>query len=465
MLRPYQNDLLNRAISSTARNVCVQAPTGSGKTHIMSALAKHHTGMRILFLAHRQEILRQIHNRLKLFGIRSGIIAPWAPRTNDMVQVASVQTLTRREIPQFDIIITDEAHHATSQGYQKIYETINYYKHYGFTATPQRLDGVGLKGTYDELITADAPHWFIREGHLAQYKYFAPIPSKQVKTESMGVRAGDFKIEEAAALFSGSTVHGNIIEEYIKHANGLLTVGFACTVNHAKELSDTFNTNGIPSAVLHGSMLQVDRENTIARFKNGTINVLWTVDVVSEGFDLPECQAVILARPTLSLTIYLQQVGRVLRPKPDGSHAVIIDHALNVAVHGFPCIEREWTLEGNRNKRTKNIKRSCRVCESCGYVNQLQSANCEECNAEFYNPRIVTTRGATMISVSGGESQQSMGQDYNEYIKLLHFAAKKGYKEGWAYHKAIERKFKTLPFKQSRELYAKFRTQVSSRVS
>ncbi len=460
MLRDYQVDLLERALSSKAADVCVQAPTGTGKTTIMAALARYYSGKRILFLAHRQEILRQIKDRLATFNIDSGIKAPWAERTDHDVQVASVQTLSRRDAEYYDVLITDESHHATASNYRKIYQSIDYDNHYGFTATPIRLDGRGLGEVYGDLIVAPPPHWFIKEGYLAQYSYFAP--TKPVDTSGLHVRAGDFRIEEAAAMFSTGTVYGSIIDDWGRHAEGKRTIGFACTVNHARSLAERFNAEGIQSEVLCGAMGTPERQAVLGRLKAGDTKVIWTVDVVSEGFDLPECEAIIQARPTLSLSVYLQQVGRVLRPKPDGSKAIILDHAMNIGVHGFPCIEREWSLTGTKRSERKPIKRTCKVCPSCGYVSPVQEANCDNCGNEFYNPRTVREIGATMASVSPDESAQHHGQsnnEYEEYIKLLNTAAKKGYASGWAYHKAVERGHKTLPYKQAQGLYEKFRKQ------
>jgi len=464
MLRDYQIDLMDRALASQARSVCVQAPTGSGKTTVMSAMAQHHSGSTILFLAHRQEILRQLRDRLGTFGIEAGIIAPWAPRTTHKVQVASVQTLQRRElsfVPEY--IFTDECHHATSNGYKSIYNAIDFKKHYGFTATPQRLDGRGLIEVYDELIVTYAPNWFIKNGYLSQYKYYAPVPSNQVDTSSLGKRGADFKMEEAAALFSGGTVHGNIFQEWEQHAKGRKTIGFACTVKHAEEIAAKFREGGVTSEVLCGTMSTPDRAAVLDRLKGGQTSVVWTVDVVSEGFDLPECEAIILARPTLSLTVFLQQVGRVLRPSPDGQPAIIIDHALNIAVHGFPCIEREWSLLGQKKKDKKNIKRTHRVCDRCGHVSHIIDHTCGNCGNEFYNPRVIKEMAATMVSVGRADDSPDVGQpknQYYEYIKLVHHAAKKGYASGWAYHKAIEKNIPILPYKQGQGLYAKFRKQL-----
>lgn len=463
MLRDYQTELLSRAIVSRETDICVQAPTGAGKTHVMSALAHHYQSPSILFLAHRQEILRQIQQRLQLFSLDAGIIAPWSKETDHRVQVASVQTLSRRVKKHFDIIITDECHHATSPTYKRIYDSIGYAKHYGFTATPQRMDGVGLHSVYSDLILSEPPNWFIKHGYLSQYDYFAPLPGKRVSTSGLGSRGAEFKMEEAAALFSGGTVHGDIIQEWQTHAMGRRTIGFACTVSHASDIAQRFRDAGIPSDILIGAMSSAERNLMLERFKDGEISVLWTVDVVSEGFDLPECEAIILARPTLSLSVYLQQVGRVLRPKPDGKKAVIIDHAMNIAVHGFPCIARDWTLEGRKNSKKSKAPRSCRVCDSCGYVNMLTATDCSYCGHSFYKARAINERAATMARVNGGTMAPDAvaeEESFSDYIKLLHTAAKKGYNAGWAYHRAVEKNYKILPFHKGNALYAKFRKQM-----
>jgi len=343
-LRSYQDraiDDLRSAYQSGAKSVLLVAPTGMGKTVIIAAISANAAARNrhVLILVHRRELIHQTSSKLAWVGLEHGIIAAGIPSSDHAVQIASVQTLARR-LSRLDwqptLIIIDEAHHATAGQWARILDHWPDAYRLGVSATPCRLDGCGLRGTFDTMV-ADL---------------------KGIRS-----RGGDYANDQAAAAMDRPTVTGDAISHYQRLAAGQQAIAFCCNVNHAVSVCDAFKTAGIGAELLLGNT--PDRDQVVADFAAHRIRVLVTVDVVSEGFDVPAASCAILLRPTQSLGLYLQQVGRVLRPAPGKAHAVILDHVGNVKRHGFPDDHRDWSLD-DRMRRSKGTPApSVRTCPEC----------------------------------------------------------------------------------------------------
>jgi superfamily II DNA or RNA helicase len=369
-LRDYQQQAINAlrsAFQSGAMAPLLCLPTGGGKTIILASIAAQAAarGRQVLILVHRRELIHQTVSKLAWAGLDHGIIAAGHPVTNHAVQVASVQTLVRRLSRmawQPSLVIVDEAHHAAAGSWRQILNHWPDAYRLGVTATPCRLDGRGLREAFDQLVLGPSVADLVFWGFLSAARIYAP----PVVADLSGIRrrAGDYANDQAAAAMDRPTVTGDAIAHYQRLAAGQQAIAFCCNVAHAVSVCDAFKTAGIGAALLLGNT--PDRDYVVAQYAAGAIRVLVTVDVVSEGFDVPAASCAILLRPTQSLGLYLQQVGRVLRPAPGKDAALILDHVGNVTRHGFPDDPREWSLaegivRGGRGAATPSV----RTCEQC----------------------------------------------------------------------------------------------------
>lgn len=383
-LRDYQQQAisdLRSAFQSGAMAPLLCLPTGGGKTVILATIAAQAAarGRHVLILVHRRELIHQTASKLAWAGLDHGIIAAGHPVTDARVQVASVQTLVRR-LPRIawtpSLVIIDEAHHAAAGSWRQILQHWPDAYRLGVTATPCRLDGRGLSEAFDQLVTGPSVADLVFWGFLSPARIYAP----PVVADLSGVRrrAGDYANDQAAAAMDRPTVTGDAIAHYQRLAAGQQAIAFCCNVAHAVSVCDAFKTADIGAALLLGNT--TDRDQVVAQYAAGAVRVLVTVDVVSEGFDVPAASCAILLRPTQSLGLYLQQVGRVLRPAPGKDAALILDHVGNVPRHGLPDDLREWSLAEGVVKRSSTAAPSVRTCHEC-YAAFKPAPLCPVCGA------------------------------------------------------------------------------------
>ena len=351
-LRTYQQALIQGIYERWhhAPRVLAQLPTGGGKTVIFSAIADEFTrrGDTVLVLAHRAELILQAADKLKAIAdcpvgiVKSG----HKPDYQAPIQIASVQSLSRRlaHLRPPGLVIIDEAHHTTASSYRKALGAFPTAYVLGLTATPIRTDGSGFEDCFDSLVTGPTVADLIDAGHLSQYRLFAdPNP---MQTKGARTRQGDYSTGDIADLNPVVELSGNLVASYRQHCPGKRCIVFAVNVEHSQAIVERYNHAGIPAAHLDGETPQEVRAATLAAFARGELLVLSNVNLFVEGFDLPSLDAVQNARPTQSLGLWLQMLGRALRPKPDGSNAVLLDHTKNWAIHGLPTRPRRWSLAG-----------------------------------------------------------------------------------------------------------------------
>jgi DNA repair protein RadD len=384
-LRAYQIAAVNAlrsAIQQGARAPLLCLPTGGGKTMILATIAAQAAtkGRQVLILVHRRELIHQTASKLQWAGLDHGIIAAGHPATNHAVQVASVQTLVRRLSRmawQPSLVIIDEAHHAAAGSWARILDHWPDAYRLGVTATPCRLDGRGLGAAFDQLVLGPSVADLVFTGYLSAARIYAP----PVMADLSGIRkrAGDYANDQAAAAMDRPTVTGDAIAHYQRLAGAQQAIAFCCNVAHAVSVCDAFKTAGISAALLLGNT--ANRDQVVADFAADITRVLVTVDVVSEGFDVPAASCAILLRPTQSLGLYLQQVGRVLRPAPGKDAALILDHVGNVTRHGFPDDPREWSLADGVVRRPGTAAPSVRTCPQC-YAAFKPQPQCPVCGAQ-----------------------------------------------------------------------------------
>ncbi|MBF0398658.1 MAG: DEAD/DEAH box helicase [Desulfobacterales bacterium] len=367
--RPYQESAIQTArekIASGKKSILLNAPTGSGKTIIATgiiqlAVAK---GKRVLFMAHRRELIDQCCEKLKDAGILNFGVIMSKNRLNywdSPVQVASIQTVIRRELPPADLIFIDEAHRAKSKSYLSIIANYPNAVVLGLTATPERLDGKGLDDIFNDIVVVETVPNLIEQGYLIKPKcYIGPTPDlKGIKS-----RNGDYDESELAEAMDKPKLVGNIIENWKRLAKGKKTAVFAVNIEHGKHIVQEFIKNGVSTAMISGKTPIKERDSIITDWRAGFITIVVNVYVLVEGFDMPELECIIMARPTQSISLYLQAAGRVMRPASCKKEALLLDHAGVCQSFGHPALHREWTLDGMAKRRNKNIS-SLAVCQAC----------------------------------------------------------------------------------------------------
>ena len=388
-LRPYQQTLKAEARSAAARarRICVVGPTGMGKSAILSSIAADAAakGKTVWILAHRRKLIQQLSETVARWNIEHGIIQSGKPQTDHKVQVGSVDTVVRRleNYPAPDLIIVDEAHHLSSGNkWGRVVEAFPDAYLIGFTATPERLDGKGLgegKGGYmRQLVLGPDAKWLTDNGFLAPSVVYS-WPTKI--SDGLKIRAGDYAPETSAALLDKPAIMGDVVAAYRKHLDGKTAIANCCTVAHAENVADSFNEAGIAAAAITGKTEKAVQDLLFAELTSGALKVLCQCELISEGVDVPSVSGGLMLRPTKSIALWLQQCGRVLRPKPDGSKAVILDFVGNALRLGLPTDERAWSLEG-KAKRAKDAP-GVRMCKVCYAANPVGVTACTECGTEF----------------------------------------------------------------------------------
>lgn len=375
-------------------------PTGGGKTAIFSwiAMMAAQRGGRILILVHRQELLRQCSASLDRLGVRHGLIAAGCGWMAESVQVASVQTLVRR-MGRLDwqptLIIIDECHHAVAGSWRKVIDACPEALLLGVTATPQRLDGRGLSDVFQHMVVGPSIADLTAMGYLSPTRVY--VPPMKANLKGVRTRGGDYDIRELNNRMDTARVTGDAVEHYSRVCSGAPAIAFCVTVEHAKHVAEQFREAGYRAESLDGAMNSSHRAQLIADLGAGRLDVLTSCEIVSEGTDIPVVTAAILLRPTQSEGLYLQQVGRVLRPAPGKEFAVILDHVGNTLTHGLPSEEREWSLEGKK-KRDNKAAPSVRVCPQC-FAAHTPTPKCPCCGFIYQEPG----GRATKFEASDGE--------------------------------------------------------------
>tara|TARA_R110002050_G_scaffold295749_2_gene454958 strand:- start:54 stop:1505 length:1452 start_codon:yes stop_codon:yes gene_type:complete len=360
-LRPYQRKGIQKIFDAwnpeklNLMNVLFQMPTGAGKTTLFSEIVRkaHVKKKKVLIVVHRIELVEQIADRLSQFGVNAGVISAklkYSPEHD--VQVATIQTLSRREYPPADIVIIDECHHSKANTYKKLWDQYPTARFLGVTATPTRINGEGFDDLYDILIPLGTLSFFIENKYLVPIKHLVgSIPDlTAVKT-----RMKDYDIEMLRNVMLDNSLMANLVESYKKYVNGKKTIVFAVDVEHSKSIVERYQENGIRAAHLDAKTPKPERTSILDSFKKGEITILSNVDIVSEGFDVPDCEAVQLARPTKSLVLYLQQVGRCMRTSPNKEHGFVLDNAGLWLEHGLSYLDRDWTLEGKKKRKKSTL--------------------------------------------------------------------------------------------------------------
>lgn len=397
-LRPYQSEIKTRiseAWDSGARNVLAVLPTGGGKTVVKASIIND-LNAPACCIAHRRELVSQISIALAREGVRHRIIAPDSViklcarlQVDELgrslvypdaaVAVAGVDSLLKpnHALDQWgrrvELWVQDEAHHLLAENkWGQALARFPNARGLGVTATPGRADGKGLgrhaHGVMDVMIHGPGMRDLIRAGYLTDYRIIAPGAHLDgLKTGA----SGDFTPATVDAAIKHSKVIGQIVPTWLRFAAGKKTVVFAHNLLAAGEIADEFIAAGFKAACVSAKTPDAERVGLLHKFRMGCLDAIVNVDLFGEGFDLPAIECVIMARPTASLGLYMQQFGRVLRLMDGKQYGLVIDHVGNVLRHGLPDRPRHWSLDA-REKRSRDAPDDVIPTRSCLNVQCMQ---------------------------------------------------------------------------------------------
>jgi DNA repair protein RadD len=449
-LRPYQQQLVNEIRGQyqlDRKSVLAVLSTGGGKTYIFSYIAQQATikGNRVLILVHRAELLDQASRSLRSMGVAHGLIqAGKAMDLSRTVQIASVQTVARRLhlLPpdMFQLVVVDEAHHTTAGTWAKVIQHFAAAKLLGVTATPIRSDGRGLGEHYEVMVEGPTTQQLTAAGYLARAKVLAP---PGFDSTGLRKRMGDFDQREAEQRVG--TIMGDCLGHYRKHLSGQTAIAFCCSVAHAEAVADLFQSAGIAAASIDGSMDAAQRRELLQDLSTGRIKVLTSCALIGEGVDVPSVGGCILLRPTASVALHLQMIGRCLRPQ-HGKRAVVLDHVGNTLRLGHHMEQREWTLEGLK-KRDREQAPSVKVCPQCFATSVSAAQMCRECGHVFapQERRELKQVDGELVEIAMAATRRKREQGSAQSLQdLIHLGQSRGYKNpvAWAKHVMYARSVK-----------------------
>jgi superfamily II DNA or RNA helicase len=402
-LYPFQQDAVDefeRKVAEGVRRIIIVAPTGAGKTVIAAEIIKRAVAkyQRVLFLAHRDELLTQARDKLKRFDVTAGIVKAGRDRDarpQELVQVAGVQTLywrcvrtNRMELPEAEIVFVDECHHVRAMTYQKIIEAYPNAIIVGLTATPCRGDSRDLGNVFEAMIECPQIPELIKLEKLVPVKIFAP-PAPNLRGVEVA-STGDYVIDQLSDRMNTDALVGDFVEHWLKHAKRQRTIAFAVDVAHSVHITNELIKSGVRAEHVDRATPQADREAILGRLASGETEVVSNCMILTEGFDLPDIGCIALVRPTRSLGLFRQMIGRGLRPAEGKTDVIILDHSGGVYRHGRPDDHIEWTLDSDR--RATNRTHESRIaktggsdpfveCKSCGHI-RMKGMACDNCGWE-----------------------------------------------------------------------------------
>ena len=432
-LRDYQKQAiqdLRMSFKTGHRTPVLSLPTGSGKTVIAGEIIKmaRERDKKVAFIVDRLALVDQASAHLTAIDIDHGIIQGAHEKTNyrKPVQVVSIQTLARRRPWPFDIGIIDEAH-ILFKAHRNIIETWNNLPFIGLSATPYSK-GMGL--VYDDLIRPISINELIEQGSLVESDIYAP---SQPDMSGVKMSGGDFNQKQAGERTDDPKLIADIVETWLKLGEGKQTICFATNVLHSKHITEKFTQQGINAKHIDAYTDIDDRREVIKQFKRNEITILSSVGVLTTGFDAPNVEVEIIARPTKSLMLHCQMVGRAIRPHENKDRAIILDHAGNFERLGFHTDPMPDYLDmGDKNKSERKMKLP-KPCPKCAYMKT--TAKCPQCDhvAIFVGENTIHEEEGELMAISNNKTH-TREQKQIFFAGLKGYAMKKGYAKGWISH-------------------------------
>lgn len=363
-LRSYQVEMKQKVFKEWQNgnmSVMMQMPTGTGKTMLFASIIKDLWNhfydnpplKKFLIIVHRKELVEQVQKTLyDKYGLAHGTIQS-GKRDNEMyhIQVAMVQTLAREKRlnkwkdNEFDFIICDEAHHILADSYQKIRKAFPEAYLLGVTATPYRLNKQPFTDTFDVLVRSKPISWFIKDGYLSEYEYYSIEATSKLQLEIDNLKidsTGDYSDKAMTNALDNRKIRAKVVKTWLEHANGKKTIVYTINKEHNQNLCQEFIKIGYKCVAIDSDTPKEERDNYVEQFRKGKIDIICNVNIFSEGFDCPDVECIQLARPTTSLSMYLQQVGRGLRISKNKEKTIFLDNIGLYNRFGLPSANRQW---------------------------------------------------------------------------------------------------------------------------
>jgi len=455
-LRNYQErtvEAIRQKAISGSKRILVAMATGAGKTHTMAQLVLNalDKDKKVLALMHRRGLVDQMVERFSECGIDSGIImAGKDPDLDRRCQVASLWTYRRRvmlEENQFNrwfheapFLIIDEAHHVVNKTYQKILEDYPDSFVVGFTATPVRATGAGLGTYFDSLVDVVGMDELMDGGYLVPGIYYGP---SEPDLQGLAIVQGDYEKKGLDARVNTPKIVGDVVDNWINLASEKQTMIFAINRKHGKALCNEFISRGVNAEYLDAHNDDDERNDVLGRFRQGDTQVICQVALYTEGTDIPEIECLVIARPTRSLGLHRQILGRGARPQKGKQNFTILDHGGNIKRLGFYEDEINWVLD---EKKESNIAKKPRLkektiidCPMCSHL--FTGPRCTKCGYQIKNyAKKIEAIDAELQLIGKNKQPKATMEDKRVFYGMLEYYRRtKGYAEGYSSHKFREK--------------------------
>lgn len=446
MLRPYQQDAIDQIRAhylSGKKKVLLHLATGGGKTVVFSYILKtmSEKGLPAIMVVRGRELVDQASSRLIRENVYHGVkmAGHWLKRPAAKVQICSIDTLRARgELPDAKLIVIDEAHMATSKSYRDFLAQYPDAHILAVTATPYTKNG--LSHCAEVVVHPITVQELIDKGFLVPARYFSPS-SPDLQGVGVSKSTGDYNQDELSDRMNNKGLVGDIVNHWQKLAEDRPTVVFAVSIEHSKSIVASFKVAGIAAEHCDADTSDEDRKTAIKKLSTGELKVISNVGILCTGVDMPHLSCIVMARPTMSYNLFIQQAGRGTRPFPGKSNFLLLDHAGNVLRHGFITEEREVNLEGS--KKDKPLIRSPSTCESCFAVfyRTPSMEKCPQCGVEFKTKmRIVDHMDGELTEITQLPKEVMLELEIKrELARLKGLQKERGYKRGWIFFQLKEK--------------------------
>jgi DNA repair protein RadD len=411
ILREYQTDARYQinTLLNAGRSPCLVISTGCGKTKTACTVISDRIdlGERVFVLVPNIEAFGQWMHELTECGLEPGYINDEGMKGRArMVYVCMPISMLNliQNIPESlapDIFVIDEAHHTAADSWLDIFDFYPNRRKLGLTATPRRIDNKPLT-MYTDIVSTITMHDAVERGFLARPLVIVPEEWQKkldIPNEDIDTRQG---LEKQAAALGGVTIIGDVIRSYGEVFHGLPVLVACSTFGHAKAMAAAFTTAGWKFEHIHSGLPTAERKRMLRQIRSGDLHGLCTVGIGVEALDIPGLYGLIWLRRTMSVTIYLQFIGRVLRPMPGKQYGVILDPVGNLFIHGFPDAERKWTLDGEAPERTESECPTMKICPRCGVANAVGNLTCHMCGLDFSSDEAHEARRRELPTVIDG---------------------------------------------------------------
>lgn len=388
------------------RNLIV-SPTGSGKGEMIVHIAQQaaRQDRRVLIFVHRRELVLDLLKRFHRDGCRDvGTILAGDPHRNvgARIQIASTDSLRGKPMPPADLVIIDEAHRSLNASSAGILSGYPDAVVVGFTGTPVRLDRRPLAQTFDNLIVAASMAELFAAGRIVRPRVYTVDLKDLPDMAGVSLTGGDYNLKQLSALFAKKPLVGHIVRHWLERAAGRQTIVAATSLEHGAMIAAEFCLQGVAAETISGAMGLAQRRDILARFERREFPVLVQCELLIEGYDVPDVKCIVMARRTLSLTIFLQVVGRSVRPAGDLT-AVVLDHAGNTHIHGPPDMDRDWReifRHGPRKRKETAGECPVRECPGCYATIHAGYRACPHCDHVFVvKPSVPEFVEGTLVEV------------------------------------------------------------------